>query len=125
MAGRTTSARSMLSSFVLHGLVLGLLALVPTKMLDRSTRPREVDVVFRRLLPRVQAPPEESYDARMDETTSRRRCPKRGTWRSECCAVERHVEQDEILPDCPGKDGSACPETTARWRIVGGSVKPA
>ncbi len=56
MAGRTTSARSMLSSFVLHGLVLGLLALVPTKMLDRSTRPREVDVVFRRLLPRVQAP---------------------------------------------------------------------
>ena len=53
MSGRTTSARSMVTSFVLHGLVLALLALVPTKVLDRSARPREVDVVFRRLMPRM------------------------------------------------------------------------
>lgn len=56
MSGRTTSARSMATSFVLHGLVLALLALVPAKMLQKNTRPREVDVVFRRLLPRIQAP---------------------------------------------------------------------
>jgi hypothetical protein len=56
MSQRTTSARSMVTSFVLHGLVLGLLALVPAKMLHRNERPREVDVVFRRLLPRIQAP---------------------------------------------------------------------
>ena len=56
MSGRTTSARSMVTSFVLHGLVLALLALVPAKMLQHSARPREVDVVFRRLLPRIQAP---------------------------------------------------------------------
>jgi len=37
-------------------LVLALLALVPAKMLQHSARPREVDVVFRRLLPRIQAP---------------------------------------------------------------------
>jgi uncharacterized membrane protein YgcG len=46
----------MLTSFVLHGLVLGLLALVPTQVLHRSARPKEVDVVFRRLMPRIQAP---------------------------------------------------------------------
>ena len=51
----TTSARTMLQSFVLHGLVLGLVALVPAKVLHRSSRPREVDVVFRRVLPRIQA----------------------------------------------------------------------
>ena len=56
MSGRTTSARSMATSFVLHGLVLALLALVPAKMLQKNARPREVDVVFRRLLPRIQAP---------------------------------------------------------------------
>jgi hypothetical protein len=46
----------MLQSFVVHGLVLALLALVPAKVLHRSARPKEVDVVFRRLLPRIQAP---------------------------------------------------------------------
>ncbi|HEX5042867.1 MAG TPA: AgmX/PglI C-terminal domain-containing protein [Candidatus Polarisedimenticolaceae bacterium] len=56
MSPRTTSARSMLQSLVVHGLVFGILALVPAKVLHHSTRPREVDVVFRRLLPRIQAP---------------------------------------------------------------------
>jgi hypothetical protein len=52
----TASTRSLLTSFVLHGMVLGLVALVPAQVLHRSTRPKEVDVVFRRLLPRMQTP---------------------------------------------------------------------